>query len=131
MKASMEKRDGKVLLKVEFADNAELDRLYNMLCGGPSNLYPFTNAVGNFHYNCSSHEYLGTHEEMQSLVEWLRLRDDIVGVRVHVRMTLTEAFKSLNSQMDKFDISDFRAWRSQGPDECPCGMKRDLCTYHR
>jgi predicted nucleic acid-binding Zn-ribbon protein len=31
----------------------------------------------------------------------------------------------------KKDLSDWKAWRSQKPDECPCGTTRSQCDYHR
>lgn len=29
------------------------------------------------------------------------------------------------------DLSDWKNWRSQAPGECPCGMLRQVCEYHR
>lgn len=29
------------------------------------------------------------------------------------------------------DLSDWRAWRNQAPGECPCGIVKTMCDYHR
>lgn len=41
--------------------------------------------------------------------------------------------KDLSSlpQVQTKDLSDWRAWRNQAPGECPCGIVKTMCDYHR
>lgn len=31
----------------------------------------------------------------------------------------------------KYDISDWQSWAHKEPGDCPCGIKKEMCDYHK
>lgn len=39
--------------------------------------------------------------------------------------------KAAQKQTEEVDISDWRAWQHKAVGDCPCGIARQACSYHR
>jgi hypothetical protein len=39
--------------------------------------------------------------------------------------------KIAKKNIKKYDISDWRAWAHNKDGDCPCGISRKMCDYHR
>lgn len=62
------------------------------------------------------------------------MRDSLASVSVHVgsiRPKGAPIRTATPMEKPKADLSDWRTWAHNQPGECPCGIHRQQCTYHR
>jgi hypothetical protein len=124
----MQWQNGKVKLTIEFDDYYQTNRLFNSLTARPPELGDLDDALAK-HLNQvpevgpNVFTYLGTKAELSKLNGFLQ------GRRAFLNEEIDKAFCNIGEEVK--DISDYRAWRSQGPDECPCGIRRAMCSYHK
>lgn len=56
---------------------------------------------------------------------------DIEGTRVFVEPDWLIEIDPPTQRFPKPEVDDWRAWTENRPGYCPCGIKREMCDYHR